>query len=122
MRRLVWSRSIIAAVLLLAIQNPATAQDWPTRPLTMVVPFAAGASSDILARILGPYISDYLGKPVIVENVGGAGGMTGAARVAKAAPDGHQFLVGATGTAATAVRAAPGGRRALRSSSVVRPR
>ena len=79
---------------------PSAAQDWPTRPLTMVVPFAAGASSDILGRILAPRIAEYLGKPVIIENVGGAGGMNGAARVAKAPPDGYQFLVGSTGTLA----------------------
>src|SRR5438067_3096982 len=79
---------------------PSAAQDWPIRPLTMVVPFAAGASSDILGRILAPRIAEHLGKPVIVENVGGAGGMNGAARVAKAPPDGYQFLVGSTGTLA----------------------
>src|SRR5947208_1809500 len=88
------------AAALVAAASSATAQDWPTRPLTMVVPFAAGASSDILGRILAPRIAEHLGKPVIVENVGGAGGMNGAARVAKAPPDGYQFLVGSTGTLA----------------------
>jgi tripartite-type tricarboxylate transporter receptor subunit TctC len=66
----------------------------------MVVPFAAGASSDILARILAPHMSEVLGKPVIIENMGGAGGMTGATRVAKAQPDGYQVLVGSSGTLA----------------------
>src|SRR3954464_8865273 len=88
------------ATLLLAAPLPAAAQDWPTRPVTMVVPFAAGASSDILARIIAPKMAEHLGKPVIIENIGGAGGMTGAARVAKAAPDGYQFVVGATGALA----------------------
>jgi tripartite-type tricarboxylate transporter receptor subunit TctC len=90
--------AILAAVV--ALTAPAAAQEWPTRPLTMVVPFAAGASSDILGRILAPRLGEQLGKPVIVENVGGAGGMNGAARVAKAAPDGYQFVVGSTGTLA----------------------
>jgi tripartite-type tricarboxylate transporter receptor subunit TctC len=71
---------------------------WPDRPLTMVVPLAAGSGIDVLARVLAPRLSEILGQPVIVENVTGAGGTTGAARVAKAAPDGHQFLLGGTGT------------------------
>jgi tripartite-type tricarboxylate transporter receptor subunit TctC len=95
-------RTIIAAALAILLALPATAnaQSWPARPLIMVVPFAAGASSDILGRILSPYLSEFLGRPVIVENIGGAGGMTGAARVAKAPPDGYQFVVGSTGTLA----------------------
>jgi tripartite-type tricarboxylate transporter receptor subunit TctC len=66
----------------------------------MVVPFAAGSSSDILGRILGPYLSERLGRPVIIENISGAGGMTGAARIAKAPPDGYQFVIGASGNIA----------------------
>src|SRR5438445_13288347 len=88
------------AAALIGAANSATAQDWPTRPLTMVVPFAAGSSSDILGRILGPHLTERLGRPVIIENVGGAGGMTGAALVAKAAPDGYQFVVGSSATPA----------------------
>jgi tripartite-type tricarboxylate transporter receptor subunit TctC len=71
---------------------------WPDRPLTMVVPLAAGSGIDVLARVLAPRLSEILGQPVIVENVTGAGGTTGAARVAKATPDGYQFLLGGTGT------------------------
>jgi len=71
---------------------------WPDRPLTMVVPLAAGSGIDVLARVLAPRLSEVLGEPVIVENVTGAGGTTGAARVARAAPDGFQFLLGGTGT------------------------
>lgn len=63
----------------------------------MVVVFTAGGGDDILARILAPRLSEVLGQQVIIENVGGAGGMTGAARVAKAAPDGYQFVLGGTG-------------------------
>jgi len=76
----------------------ASAQDWPTRPVTLVVSYPAGASDDVLARILAPRLSELLGQQVIVENVGGAGGMIGVSRVAKAAPDGYQFVLGGLGT------------------------
>jgi tripartite-type tricarboxylate transporter receptor subunit TctC len=76
----------------------ATAQNWPTRPVTMVVPFAAGSASDTVGRILGARLSEVLGQQVIIENVSGAGGMTGVARVAKAAPDGYQFVLGGIDT------------------------
>ena len=86
------------AMLLLAYVvaglRPAAAENWPARPLTMVVPFAAGGGTDVLGRILGRRISEILGQQVIIENVGGAGGMVGSARVAKAAPDGYQFVLG----------------------------
>lgn len=72
--------------------------DWPTRPVTMVVPLAAGGLVDVVGRLLASRLSELLGQPVIVENVGGAGGMTGAARVAKASPDGYQFVLGTAGT------------------------
>jgi tripartite-type tricarboxylate transporter receptor subunit TctC len=83
---------------LLAASNPASAQSWPSRPMTMVVPFAAGGGADIMGRILAARLSEILGQQVIVENAGGAGGMTGAYRVAKAAPDGYQFVLGTNGT------------------------
>jgi tripartite-type tricarboxylate transporter receptor subunit TctC len=76
----------------------AQAQDWPNRPMTMVVPFAAGGSSDAIARIVADGLSGQLHHPVIVENIGGAGGMTGTNRVAKATPDGYQFVLGNVGT------------------------
>jgi len=82
----------------LGVAHAAAAQDWPTRPVTMVIPFAAGGALDILGRILGPGLSDGLGRPIVIENVGGAGGMTGASRVAKAAPDGYQFVLGGAST------------------------
>jgi tripartite-type tricarboxylate transporter receptor subunit TctC len=78
--------------------GPAKAQDWPVRPVTMVVPVAAGSSSDVVGRILAQRLAELLGQPVIVENAGGAGGMTGAYRVARAAPDGYQFAIGNAGT------------------------
>jgi hypothetical protein len=64
----------------------------------MVVPFAADGPADTVGRILAPGLSEHLGQQVIIENVGGSGGMTGASRVAKAAPDGHQFVLGNVGT------------------------
>lgn len=91
-------RSIVAGAVLAAAIVPAAAQDWPTRPVTMVVTFPAGSGSDVLARILGPRLSEILGQQVIIENVGGGGGMTGAYRVARAAPDGYQFVLGGTDT------------------------
>jgi len=90
---------IVAAVAVIAATaGIATAQNWPTRPVTLVVPFAAGSASDTVARILGARLSEVLGQQVIIENVGGAGGMTGASRVAKAAPDGYQFVLGGIDT------------------------
>jgi tripartite-type tricarboxylate transporter receptor subunit TctC len=76
----------------------AQAQEWPTRPVTLVVPYAAGGPADLMARILTQRLSEILGTQVIVENVGGAGGMNGVARVAKAAADGYQFVLGDSGT------------------------
>jgi len=91
-------RAIPAVVLTALAITPAAAQDWPARPLTMVVPFAPSSGSDILGRIIAPRIADNLGAPVVIENVGGAGGMVGAARVMKAAPDGYQLLLATAGT------------------------
>jgi tripartite-type tricarboxylate transporter receptor subunit TctC len=88
-----------ALILGLLVAQAATAADvqtWPTHPLTMVYPFAPGSAGDGIGRVLAPVLSDILGQPVIFENVGGAGGMTGAGRVAKAEPDGYQFLLGGT--------------------------
>jgi tripartite-type tricarboxylate transporter receptor subunit TctC len=84
--------------LILFLILGASAQDWPNRPVTMVVTFTAGSGDDLLARILSPALSDFLGQQVIIENVGGAGGMNGTNRVARAAPDGYQFVLGGTGT------------------------
>jgi tripartite-type tricarboxylate transporter receptor subunit TctC len=89
--------TIVATALVLAA-SPAAAQDWPAKPIAMVIPFAAGGALDVVARIVAPRLSEVLGKPVIIESVGGAGGMTGGQRVAKAAPDGYQFVFGGTST------------------------
>lgn len=90
---------IIAAVgALVAATAPAAAQDWPTRPLTMVVPFAAGGAFDVMGRVFTPRMSESLGQQVIVENIGAAAGIVGTNRVAKAVPDGYTFLLGSVGT------------------------
>jgi tripartite-type tricarboxylate transporter receptor subunit TctC len=91
-------RAGACAIALPADSSLSVAQDWPTRPVTMVVTYAAGAASDVLGRILIPFMSESLGQQVFIENVSGAGGMNGAARVAKAPPDGYRFVVGGTGT------------------------
>jgi tripartite-type tricarboxylate transporter receptor subunit TctC len=88
--------AILAA--LAATAAPALAQEWPTRPVTLVYPFAPGGLGDVLARILAPRLTESLGQPVIIENVAGAGGMVGSARVAKAPPDGYQFVLATAGT------------------------
>ena len=94
-----WMGITLAVALLLG--SPARAEEWPTRPVTMVVPYAAGGPVDTIARILAARLSELLTQQVIVENVGGAGGMTGAARVAKAAPDGYTVLL--SGSAVLAI-------------------
>jgi tripartite-type tricarboxylate transporter receptor subunit TctC len=88
----------VALVSTLTCVAPALSQDWPNRPVTMVVPFAAGGPADTVGRILTPGLSELLGQQIVIENVGGSGGMTGASRVAKAAPDGYQFVLGNVGT------------------------
>jgi len=77
---------------------PAFAQNWPTRPITLIVPFAAGGGVDTSARIQAAKLGELLGQPIIVENIGAAAGMVGSQRVAKAEPDGYTLLIGNTGT------------------------
>ena len=93
-------RTLIAAALVVvpACAHPARAQDWPTRTITMVVPFPAGGPIDVVGRIFAQPMGELLGQQVIIENIGGAGGMTGSSRVAKALPDGYVFLYGNAGT------------------------
>jgi tripartite-type tricarboxylate transporter receptor subunit TctC len=91
-------KALLAALIALLIGGPAAAQDWPTRPIAMVVPFPAGGPIDFIGRLMAHRLSERLGQQVIVENVGGAGGMNGAARVAKSTPDGSMFLFGNQGT------------------------
>jgi putative tricarboxylic transport membrane protein len=90
-----------AAVLLAAV--PAQAQQYPQRPITMIVPFAAGGPTDVLARVLGQHMSQTLGQSIVVEDVTGAGGTLGAAKAAKAAPDGYTLVLGNIGTHAASM-------------------
>jgi tripartite-type tricarboxylate transporter receptor subunit TctC len=94
-------RGIGAAAIALLLASFASAQDWPSRPITMVVPYAAGGPVDTLARILAARLSEILGQQVVVENVAGAGGMTGSSRAAKAPPDGYTVLL--SGSAVLAI-------------------
>jgi tripartite-type tricarboxylate transporter receptor subunit TctC len=94
-------RTIVAAAIAVLAAGSASAQDWPTRPVTVIVPYAAGGPIDTIARILAARMSELLGQQLIVENAGGAGGMTGSARVAKAAPDGYTVLL--SGSAVLAI-------------------
>ena len=81
---------------------PCAAQDYPTRPITLVVAFAPGGFADGVARVLGAKLSERLGQNVVIENRGGAGGNIAAAAIAKAQPDGHTLLVTTTGLAINA--------------------
>src|ERR1700680_15273 len=95
-------KAVVGAILagMCAFAGNAVAQEYPTRPMTMVIPFAAGGPTDVLGRVVAARMSELLGQQVIVENVGGAGGMTGGKRVADAASDGYQMLLGTVGTQA----------------------
>jgi tripartite-type tricarboxylate transporter receptor subunit TctC len=90
-----------AAVIFGALVHSASAQDYPSRPITLIVPYAAGGPVDTLGRIMAARLSEVLGQQVVIENVGGAGGMTGAARAAKATPDGYTVLL--SGSAVLAI-------------------
>jgi tripartite-type tricarboxylate transporter receptor subunit TctC len=93
--------AVIAATIILAA-GTASAQDYPSRTITMIVPFAAGGPTDTVARLLAEPMTVVLGQQVIVENVGGAGGTLGAGRVAKADPDGYTILLHHIGQATSA--------------------
>jgi len=83
----------VALAALAAALCPAAAQNYPNRPITVIVPYAAGGPVDTVARIVAVRMSELLGQQMIIENAGGAGGMTGTARAAKAAPDGYTVLL-----------------------------
>jgi tripartite-type tricarboxylate transporter receptor subunit TctC len=87
--------ALVCGVLAASVAS-AAAGEWPDRPLTMVYPFTPGSAGDGIGRILAARLAELLGRPVLFENVGGAGGMTGALRVARGEPDGSQFLLGGT--------------------------
>ena len=96
MKRQSLSAALAAVISMLPVC--AEAQSFPSRPLTMVVPYAAGGTFDVLGRIMAARMSEILGQTVIVENTTGAGGIIGVTRVINAKPDGYTFLLGTVGT------------------------
>ena len=96
-------RFAFALLLLTALLQPAPAQDYPARPVTIVVPFAAGGGTDLLARMVAQKLEQRLGKPFLIENRPGAGSTTGASVAAKAAPDGYTLLMAPSPTMAVSV-------------------
>jgi tripartite-type tricarboxylate transporter receptor subunit TctC len=90
--------TLLAAAFLAATSSPALAQSWPTRPVTLVVPFPPGGGTDTGGRIIAEQLARRWGQPVLVENKGGAAGQIGAEAVAKARPDGYTLLLGNIGT------------------------
>lgn len=86
-------RVALAGLLSLGLAGPGLAQTFPTKPITVIVPFAAGGPSDVIARLLGEQMSKTLGQSVVVENIAGAGGTAGAKRLAASDPDGHTILI-----------------------------
>jgi tripartite-type tricarboxylate transporter receptor subunit TctC len=95
------------AAALPAMSRMASAEAYPARPVTIVVPFAAGGSTDVSARIVGEYMARTLGQQFIIENVVGAGGTTGSLRAMRARPDGYTILMGHIGTHAFSVSLYP---------------
>src|SRR5213080_1923461 len=89
---------ILAAIAVLAFGSAAVAQNFPSRPLTIIVPFSAGGPSDAMARILAERMKVTLGEQLLVENVTGAGGSVGVGRAVRSAPDGYTISLGHTGT------------------------
>src|SRR5450631_254679 len=89
-----FARLSTAALILLAMPPMPKAQTYPSRPITMVVPTAAGGAMDTFARFMAERMRVLLGQPVIIESVGGANGNIGVGRVARAAPDGYTLIVG----------------------------
>lgn len=89
---------VAALTVIIGLTGTALAQNYPTRPITMIIPFAAGGPTDVLGRIVGARMSELLGQQIVIENVGGAGGMTGSKRVADARPDGYTAGIGTVGT------------------------
>ncbi len=96
-------KALVLAMTAVLAAGPAAAQNYPAKPITLVVPFAAGGTTDVVARIMADHMTRTLGQQIIVENVGGAGGTTGATRVKRSAADGYTLLMGNLGTQAASV-------------------
>lgn len=100
--------ALFGLLVLVLVSTPAIAQgDYPTRVITLIVPFAAGGPSDVVARIVGNHMSHTLGQPIVVENVVGAGGTTGGTRAMRSRPDGYTIIMGHMGTHAASVALYP---------------
>ena len=91
---------LAAALLTLSFATAAHAQDYPKRPVTMIVPFAAGGTSDVIARVVAEEMAKSLGQPIVIENIAGAGGSIALARAARAEADGYTIAIGNAGTSA----------------------
>jgi len=98
---------VAAALVAGVIGSPVQAQTYPARTITLIVPFAAGGPTDIVARIVSDHMSKTLGQQIVIENVVGAGGTTASARAIRATPDGHTIIMGHMGTHAAAVALYP---------------
>jgi tripartite-type tricarboxylate transporter receptor subunit TctC len=94
------ARLLAALAMLSLVAASAHAQDYPKRPVTMIVPFAAGGTSDVIARVVAEEMAKALGQPVVIENIAGAGGSTALTRAARAEPDGYTIAIGNAGTSA----------------------
>src|SRR5882762_10347656 len=94
------ARWIPALAAVVALATPAVAQDYPTRPITLVVPYTAGGGNDAMARVVADRMSAALGQQIVIENRGGAGGSIATRQVARAEPDGYTLGLGGTGTLA----------------------
>src|SRR6266542_4526045 len=104
----IWRLTVGLTAALCAVSAAVRAQDYPSRPITVVVPFPAGGASDVVARIVTDQMSKLLGQLLVIENVGGAGGTLGAARVAASPPDGYTLLAGSMGSHVAAPVLTPG--------------
>jgi len=98
---------ILLLLFMPAMMQSAAGQGYPSRPVTLIVPFAAGGTTDVIARIIGEHMSRTLGQQFVVENVGGAGGTTGSLRAMRASPDGYTLVLGNMGTHAASVALYP---------------
>jgi tripartite-type tricarboxylate transporter receptor subunit TctC len=94
----VWTRILLAAVAAACVAASAHAQNYPSKPITLIVPFPAGSTTDLVGRILQDELSKAVGQTVVVDNRGGAGGGVGSEAVARSAPDGYTLLMGTIGT------------------------
>jgi len=93
-----WLAALLVAMLGAGLNEPAAAEDYPARPVTLIVPFPAGGATDTLARFLGGHLNVVLKHPVVIENVGGAAGSLGVGRAVRAAPDGYTLSIGTSTT------------------------